>query len=94
MDTKFYTHLGGILPYNTYTLKKLVSRVVFPTRLKNLKDEIEKLCTDMKDRIATEVSIQGNVEKMKFTPVLRILFWNILCVEWEMAHVCFCLILD
>jgi flagellar hook-length control protein FliK len=93
LDANFFQHITKILPYNTFTMKKLASRLVYPDRLQAIKEALPSMYQDFGKQVEALVG-DSSVEpvetpsqkKIKFTEKVRILFWNILCMEWEMAQ--------
>jgi flagellar hook-length control protein FliK len=93
LDSNFFQHITKILPYNTFTMKKLASRLVYPDRLQAIKEALPSMYQDFGKQVealvgdsAPEPMETPSQKKIKFTEKIRILFWNILCMEWEMAQ--------
>ncbi|EGF80325.1 hypothetical protein BATDEDRAFT_88849 [Batrachochytrium dendrobatidis JAM81] len=104
-DTPLYNRLASILPYNVTILKKIVVKLIFPERLRVVKEQVRNLYTTMKNSIEASVTAQrkadenalsqssqapSNVDddskpKFKWEDEIRVLMWNILCFEWELA---------
>jgi hypothetical protein len=78
-NTKFFKLITDILPYNTFTMRKLASRTAFPERIQFLKQELDKNYTAWTSLTTIPDS------KPRFTQETRIIFWNIIQMEWELA---------
>jgi hypothetical protein len=55
-DSNFVKRMVTILPYNSFTLKKLASRLVYPDRLGNLKDSLTKMYDSFSKTIAASIN--------------------------------------
>ncbi|KAJ3307282.1 hypothetical protein HDV03_001767 [Kappamyces sp. JEL0829] len=79
----FWTHITNILPYNTFTMKKLASRQVFPDRIAQFKQELSGAYKAMEKEVKKQLAETG---KVRWDERIRIMFWTILCLEWEVAE--------
>ncbi|KAJ2996874.1 hypothetical protein HDV02_006049 [Globomyces sp. JEL0801] len=102
LNDTFFAHVTSILPYNTFTMRKLASRSVYPNRLSQFKHLLPTLYESLGERVSQTCADQNITEivtplnpttepdtpgkKYRFDEHTRILIWNILCLEWEMAE--------
>lgn len=56
---------------------------MFPDRIRMFKEKLPGLYENFERMVGKSVAEQ--VEKFKFDDALRVPFWNILCLEWELA---------
>jgi hypothetical protein len=92
LDMNFFLHISKILPYNTFTMKKLASRLVYPDRLTEIKSALPDMYQEFTKQViglskdSNEMADTPSQKKLRFNDQTRVLFWNILCMEWEMAQ--------
>jgi Ubinuclein conserved middle domain len=69
---------------------------VFADRQKGFTEVIPLLYAEIEEEIDKEVKLQKEglfpepptpAQKFKWNSNIRVLFWNILCIEWEMAWI-------
>ncbi|KAJ3258852.1 hypothetical protein HK103_003234 [Boothiomyces macroporosus] len=98
LNADFWQHVTTVLPYNTFTMRKLASRSVYEDRILRFKNELADLYKQLEQLVNKLVQEQSSAEpktpngenenkKFKFTDHVKFLFWNILCMEWQMADI-------
>ncbi|KAH6575943.1 hypothetical protein BASA60_004760 [Batrachochytrium salamandrivorans] len=61
-DTPLYTRLASILPYNVTILKKIAVKLIFPERLRIIKEQVRHMYTIMKENVEAAVALQQTAE--------------------------------
>ena len=81
-EKTFFEHLAQILPPTAYILRKFAVQLVYPTRISRIRKELGKLYT--KFQLTVKREHRPGV-KLHWTEELKVLLWNILSMEWEIA---------
>ncbi|KAI8909548.1 hypothetical protein EDD86DRAFT_246922 [Gorgonomyces haynaldii] len=81
----FFQHLTQILPFNTFTLRKLISRTTYPDRLRDLKLKIPTMYAQFEKDIDEQVQLIKQQDptnsRFRWNMKLKYQFWNLLCIE-------------
>lgn len=76
-DGTFFSHLAQIFPYNTFTIKKLVTREILPNRQKYYEDQID-LRVERLQVLIDEAMVNVKIDHEK-----AMADWKVAMEEWE-----------
>ncbi|KAI9097078.1 hypothetical protein DFS34DRAFT_622425 [Phlyctochytrium arcticum] len=82
LNASFFTRVNALLPYPDSYLRKIIGMYVIPRKLEKIQPGITSLYEKLR------LGVAGCIQDGKFTwtDEVRVIFWNILCGEWEMAE--------
>ncbi|EGG05150.1 uncharacterized protein MELLADRAFT_88252 [Melampsora larici-populina 98AG31] len=76
-DAAFFSHLAQIFPYNTFTIKKLVTREILPNRKKYYEDQIDSRVERL------NILIDDAMVKVMADHEKALADWRVAMEEWE-----------
>ncbi|KAI8801290.1 hypothetical protein BJ742DRAFT_36058 [Cladochytrium replicatum] len=67
LDENFIGHVTTVLPYNAFTMKRLIGRMLYPEQLAALQETSDRLCERLKEEVAIAVDMQMKSAPLDFT---------------------------